>query len=93
MWYVYILKTSGKKSLYIGSTNDLQRRIEEHNSGTSKATAPLRPLELISYVAVSSERKARELEKYFKTGSGKTVLKKRILNDEDIATYEVWSNA
>jgi hypothetical protein len=39
-------------------------------------------LVLVAYVAVRSERKARELEKYFKTGSGKAVLKKRILTDE-----------
>jgi hypothetical protein len=37
---------------------------------------------MVAYVAESSERKARELEKYFKTGSGKAVLKKRILTDE-----------
>ena len=37
---------------------------------------------LVAYVAVPTERKARKLEKYFKTGSGKAVLKKRILTDE-----------
>jgi len=31
------------------------------------------------YIAVQTERKARELEKYFKIGSGKAVLYKRIL--------------
>jgi len=35
-----------------------------------------------AYVAIHSERRARELEQYFKTGSGKAVLKKRILTDE-----------
>ncbi len=32
-----------------------------------------------SYVAVATETKARELEKYFKSGSGKAVAKKRFL--------------
>jgi hypothetical protein len=36
----------------------------------------------VAYVAVPTVRKAKELEKYFKTGSGKAVLKKRILTDE-----------
>lgn len=35
--------------------------------------------ELEAYVAVKTEQKARQLEKYFKTGSGKAVLYKRIL--------------
>jgi hypothetical protein len=34
---------------------------------------------------VETERKARGLEKYFKTGSGKALLKKRILADEAVS--------
>jgi hypothetical protein len=37
---------------------------------------------MVAYIAVRTEKKARELEKYFKTGSGRAVLKKRILTDE-----------
>jgi len=39
-------------------------------------------LTLEAFIAVKTESKARELEKYFKTGSGKAILKKRILTDE-----------
>jgi hypothetical protein len=35
------------------------------------------PVELKAYVAVSTERNARELERYFKSGSGKAIAKKR----------------
>ncbi len=82
MWFVYILRSIDKKYNYIGSTNDLNRRLNEHNSGLSRYTKPYAPFKIEAYVAVKSETKARELEKYFKTGSGKTVLKKRILTDE-----------
>jgi putative endonuclease len=64
---------------YIGSTNDIDRRLREHNEGKSQSTKAYKPFELIAYVAVQSELKARELEKYFKTGSGKAILKNRIL--------------
>lgn len=81
MWYVYILKLFGG-NLYIGSTNDLKRRINEHKTGRSKYTKNKLPIQLEAYIAVRTELIARNLEKYLKTGSGKAVLKKRILSDE-----------
>jgi len=48
---------------------------------------------MISYIAVPSEKQARTLEQYFKTGSGRSILKVRILNDEDLAEHEVRSEA
>ena len=82
MWYVYFLKSNSKDYLYIGSTNNLERRLTEHNNGLVQSTKAYRPLEIESYIAVQTEMKARELEQYFKTGSGKAILKKRILTDE-----------
>jgi predicted GIY-YIG superfamily endonuclease len=82
MWYVYFLKSIPKDYLYIGSTNNLERRRTEHNDGLVQSTKAYRPLEIEAYVAVKTEKKARELEQYFKTGSGKAILKKRILTDE-----------
>ena len=76
MWYVYCLENKSKNYLYVGSTKNLKRRVMEHNDGLSKSTKPFLPLLLTSYIAVSSESHARKLEKYFKTGSGKTILKK-----------------
>ncbi len=85
MWYVYIIKSINSNFIYTGSTNNLKRRIEEHNLGISQSTSPYKPFTLEAYVAVKTEQKARSLEKYFKTGSGKAILKKRILTDEALA--------
>ena len=82
MWYVYCLENKNTNYLYVGSTKVLKRRIIEHNHGLSKSTKPYLPLHLTAYIAVILEKQARNLEKYFKTGSGKTVLKKRILQNE-----------
>ena len=82
IWYVYVLKSLMKSFVSIGSTNDLERRLAEHNSSEVPSTKAYRPLEINAYFAVRTERTARELELYFKTGSGKAVLKKRILTDE-----------
>ena len=81
-WFVYILKSSIKDFICVGLTDDLTRRMDEHEAGLVQSTKAYRPLILVAYVAVPTERKARKLEKYFKTGSGKAVLKKRILTDE-----------
>ena len=81
-WFVYILKSSIKNWIYVGSTDDLVRRMREHDAGLVHSTKAYKPLVIVAYIAVRTERKARALEKYFKTGSGKAVLKKRILTDE-----------
>jgi len=79
MWYVYILRSARDKELYIGSTDDISRRLLEHNSGEVDATKNKVPLILEAYVAVKDQVKASELEQYFKTGSGSAILNRRIL--------------
>ena len=80
MFYVYILRSAKKDWMYIGSTVDLKRRFKEHNSEKVLSTKHYAPFTLEDYVAVKTEKKARALEKYFKTGSGNSILKKRILD-------------
>ena len=91
MWFVYILLSKDHRILYVGSTNDLQRRLAEHNGGQCLSTKAYAPLKIAGYIGVTTETRARKLEQYFKTGSGRTVLKKRILDDEDLANHEVMS--
>jgi len=66
MWFVYILKSLNSEFIYIGSTNDLNRRLQEHNDLKSQSTRPYAPFEIQAYVAVKTETKAKELEQYFK---------------------------
>jgi len=79
MWYVYILRSAIDKNLYVGSTNNIRRRLTEHNSGKVGSTRRRIPLSLEAYIAVKDQTKAIELEQYFKTGSGRALLQKRIL--------------
>ena len=81
MWYTYILKMADGE-YYVGSTDDLKRRMEEHTRGREISTKWRLPAVLEAYVAVKSEGTARRLEKYLKTSSGKATLRKRILPDE-----------
>ena len=79
MWFVYILRSMRDGNLYVGSTNNMERRLADHNSGQVDATRSRRPFMIEAYLAVKDKPRAIELEKYFKTGSGKAVLLKRIL--------------
>ena len=81
MYYVYFLKSKNHDFHYIGSTRHLNIRFMEHNNGKSQSTKHYAPFELISYIAVRTRHHANELERYFKTGSGTAIAKKRIFND------------
>jgi putative endonuclease len=78
MWYVYFLELSNG-DIYVGSTPDLRRRYRSHQQSEVRSTAQYLPAKLKAYVAVETELKARQLEKYFKSGSGKAIAIKRLL--------------
>jgi len=78
MYYVYLLLSEVDGNLYTGSTNDLRRRIDEHNNGNVVSTAKRRPLKLIYYEACINEMDARKREKYLKSGMGKKYIRNRL---------------
>jgi len=79
MFYVYILKSSKDEELYIGSSNDLKRRLKEHQTGQSFSTKFRCPFELIYYEAYKNEKDAREREQALKLrGNARRFLKERI---------------
>jgi len=41
MWIIYLIQHTTTKEIYIGVTQDLQRRIKEHNAGGKKFTTRL----------------------------------------------------
>jgi len=79
MFCVYILKSKKDNKFYIGSTNDLNRRINEHNMGLVFSTKTRIPLEIVYYEAYKSEDDARKREHNLKLRSRAFVqLKQRI---------------
>jgi putative endonuclease len=71
MYYVYILESVDTPAAkYVGSTQDLRKRLSDHNSGRSEYTAKYRPWHLVCYHAFTDKTRAIDFEKYLKTGSG-----------------------
>lgn len=79
MWYIYILKSEVSKFKYVGSTNDVLRRLKEHNDGLCQSTKHYKPFRLEAYIAVRNKNIAIAFEKYLKTGSGAAFVNKRLL--------------
>ncbi len=76
MHFVYILESeSSQGHFYVGSTTDLERRIDEHNAGKSAHTLKYKPWRLATYVAFSDRAKALRFEHYLKSGSGRAFAK------------------
>lgn len=44
---MYILKSQVVNRFYIGCTTNLEKRLEEHNSGRTRSTKPFKPWKII----------------------------------------------
>lgn len=75
MYFVYVLKSQADGRLYKGMTNNIERRIYEHNIGKHKSTRPYRPWILVYSETNENRVEARKREKYFKSGIGREFLK------------------
>ncbi len=79
MFYVYLLKSEVDKKLYIGSTNDLKKRLIEHNEGKVSSTKHRKPFALVYYEAYKIESDARLREKSLKLrGQARVHLLRRV---------------
>lgn len=61
---------------YVGSTNDLDRRLAEHNSGKSLHTAKHIPWRVVVAVHFANRAKADAFERYLKQGTGHAFAKR-----------------
>jgi len=77
-WFVYALESLKDKNLYIGISQDPEKRVETHNKGKTESTRNRRPLVLIYKESCHSLKEARQKEKYNKSGFGREVLKNLI---------------
>ena len=81
MYTVYILRSvNAEDRFYIGLTNNLERRLKEHNDPSSnRYTYRYHPWKLETYVVFQSQPTAKKFESYLKTSSGRTFLKRHLL--------------
>ncbi|PIU99372.1 excinuclease ABC subunit C [Candidatus Wolfebacteria bacterium CG03_land_8_20_14_0_80_36_15] len=81
MHYVYVLKSLKDKDLYVGRTENLGQRLEDHKNGKVSSTKERRPLKFLYAEICNNIKDAVHREKYLKTAWGKRYLKHRLKND------------
>ena len=81
MFYIYVIKSENDNKLYTGLTNDLKRRLNEHNNGLVYSTKLRRPFKLIYYEVYASEKDARIRESNLKLRSCALAQSKKRLQD------------
>jgi putative endonuclease len=80
MFYAYVLKSRKNGKFYSGHTENLERRISEHNTNKNKKnfTCVNGPWDLVFFETFSSRAEAMKQEKFFKTGRGRGYIKEKV---------------
>jgi putative endonuclease len=76
MYYVYILYSAGSGKTYTGFTNDVDRRLIEHNVTESKGfTLRYRPWTMMRVEQYPTKAEAMAREKFLKSGRGRDEIR------------------
>ncbi|PIR72534.1 MAG: excinuclease ABC subunit C [Candidatus Nealsonbacteria bacterium CG10_big_fil_rev_8_21_14_0_10_36_24] len=78
-FYVYVLESLKDGNKYIGYTNNLKKRLEEHKKGLSFSTKFRLPFKLIYFEGCLNQEDAKRRENYLKTTQGRRFLGLRLL--------------
>ena len=79
MYFVYVLLSLKDGDFYTGFTNNVDKRLKEHNEELSYYTKRYAPWDVETYIAFKSKEAAESFERYLKDGSGQSFLVKRLL--------------
>jgi len=79
MHHVYILKSLKDESLYVGSSENVKKRLAEHNSGIARYSRTKRPYVLKWFCTFPTKQQALMFEKYLKHGSGFAFARKHLI--------------
>lgn len=76
-YFVYVIRCDNN-SLYIGQTNNLVKRWEQHRDGEVSWTSKHKPVEIIHHEIYDARDEAVEREKNLKTGFGRKWIKREL---------------
>jgi putative endonuclease len=78
-FYVYILQsTFNLEKFYTGFTENLKKRLKDHNTGKNPHTVKYKPWNIKTAVAFSDRDRASDFERYLKSSSGRAFAKKHL---------------
>jgi putative endonuclease len=71
---LYILYSQTFDRFYIGSTDNLARRLQDHNAGNTPSTRPFRPWKIIYSESFSTLQEARSRERHIKSWKSRNYM-------------------
>ena len=80
MSFVYILRSLKDAGLYVGTTDDINKRLTKHNKGQVKSTKHRRPFALVFSKEFPTLSEARKYEWMLKCSPGGGKLKRRLVS-------------
>jgi len=79
-YYTYVLQSEKDNDFYVGFTDNIRKRINEHNKGKVPSTKNRLPMKLLYYESCLDQDDAIRREKYLKSAWGKRYLRNRLRN-------------
>ena len=79
MYYAYVLKSISHDYFYKGHCLNLDKRLQQHNSGMTQSLRPYIPLKIVYFEVFDNEADAIAREKFFKTPRGRSYLKAKLV--------------
>jgi len=84
---VYVLRSLKNGRYYVGSTDNMERRLEEHNSGKNESTKHNVPFKLVFWQEFDDIRTARQIEYQLKSKKSRKIIE-RIIEEGRIKFIE-----
>jgi len=78
MFFVYILQSTVARKFYTGYTDNLERRLSDHNNGRGIYSSRYIPWKIVYQEVFNEKESAISREKYLKSAAGRRWLKKNI---------------
>jgi len=88
-FYVYVLRSLVNGRRYVGSCQDIDARLDQHNAGESKSTKHGVPWKLVYFEQVATRSAAVGRERFFKTGTGRDELDRIELEKQRSSQVEI----
>jgi putative endonuclease len=82
MIIVYVLESTDARKRYVGITNDLERRLKEHQSKATKGGQLLGTFIVLHVEKCVNHSEARKREKFLKSGQGREWLLEKYPRDK-----------
>ena len=78
MYYAYVLFSEQHNRFYKGHCENIEIRLQQHNSGHTKSTKPYIPWKIVYFESFDTRELAIKREQYFKSAAGRRFIKKQL---------------